>query len=43
MLKKEIWAIGVDQVLKHLLSKCEALSSNPNATKKKEEEILIPR
>jgi hypothetical protein len=29
------WAGGMSQVVEHLPTKCEALSSNPNTTKKK--------
>jgi hypothetical protein len=36
--KCQNWAGGVAQVIQHLPSKCEALSTNPSTTKKKKRE-----
>jgi hypothetical protein len=35
------WAEGVTQDLQHLLSKCEALSSNPSTEKNKQKKVAL--
>jgi hypothetical protein len=41
IVKSDLWTGRVAQVVDSLLSKCEALSSNPSTTKKRKRERFI--